>query len=61
MNENQDFKHNYYSRTATGIHKHGHDSIRLLKWLASYDRSHYENITYYDLMLSILICLKNDI
>ena len=38
MNENQDFEQNYYSRTAIGTYKTGHDSIRLLEWLAYYDR-----------------------
>ena len=53
MLENSDFEQNYWSRTATGIYKIGHDSIRLMKWLWYYDRSHYENIKYYDLMGSI--------
>ena len=38
MLENPDFEQNYYSRTATGIYEIGHDSIRLMKWLAYYDR-----------------------
>ena len=50
MNENPDFEQNYYSRTAIGIYKIGHDAIRLTKWLAYYDRSYYESINYYDLM-----------
>ena len=29
---NSDFQQNYWSRTATGIYKIGHDSIRLMKW-----------------------------
>ena len=53
MLENPDFEQNYWSRTATGIYKIGHDSIRLMKWICYYDRSHYENINYYDLMGSI--------
>ena len=28
-----DFEQNYWSRTATGIYKIGHDSIRLMKWI----------------------------
>ena len=54
MLENPDFEQNQYSRTATSIYKIGHDSIRLMKWIAYYDRSYYENISYYDLMGSIL-------
>ena len=33
MLENSDFEQNYWSRTATGIYKNGHDSIRLKKWI----------------------------
>ena len=39
MLENPDFEQNYWSRTATGIYKIGHDSIRLMKWICYYDRS----------------------
>ena len=53
MLENPNFEQNYWSRTATGIYKIGHDSIRLMKWMCYYDRSYYENINYYDLMGSI--------
>ena len=53
MLENPNFEQNYWSRTATGIYKIGHDSIRLMKWISYYDRSYYENINYYDLMGSI--------
>ena len=53
MLENPDFEQNYWSRTAEGIYKIGHDSIRLMKWICYYDRSYYENINYYDLMGSI--------
>ena len=42
--ENPDFEQDYWPRTAEGIYKIGHDSIRLIKWLAYYDRSHYENL-----------------
>ena len=56
--KNPDFEQNYWSRTATGIYKIGHDSIRLIKWIGYYDRSYYENINYYDLMASILTCLN---
>ena len=58
MLQNPDLEQNYWSRTSTGIYKIGHDSIRLMKWICYYDRSHYENIIYYDLMASILTCLN---
>ena len=50
MIKNEDFERNYYSRTAKGIYRIGHDSIRLMKWICYYDRSFYENVNYYDLM-----------
>ena len=52
MNENQDFEQNDYSKTAIGIYKIGYDAIRLMKWLAYYDK-YYEIINYFDLMCSI--------
>ena len=58
MIKNPNFEQNYWSRTAKGIYKIGHDSIRLMKWICYYDRSYYENINYYDLMSSICIFLK---
>ena len=61
MIKNPNFEQNYWSRTATGIYKIGHDSIRLMKWICFYDRSYYENINYFDLMGSICEFLKNDI
>ena len=33
-NENPDFEQQYYSRTAISVHKMGHDTVRLTKWLA---------------------------
>ena len=33
MLENSDFEQNYWSKTATGNYKIGHDSIRLMKWM----------------------------
>ena len=54
---NPDIEQDYWSRTATGIYKIGHDSIKLMKWICYYDRSYYENINYYDMMASILTCL----
>ena len=53
MLENSDFEQNFWSRTAIGIYKIGHDSIRLMKWICYYDGSYYENINYYDLMSSV--------
>ena len=53
MLENPGFEQDHYSRTAIGIHEVGHDSIRLMKWLAYYYRSFYENINYYDMMGSV--------
>ena len=37
--KNPDFEQSCWSRTATGIYKIGHDSIRLMKWICYYDRS----------------------
>ena len=48
-----DFEQDFWSRTATGIYKKGHNSVRLMKWICYYDRSYYENINYYDLMGSV--------
>ena len=53
MLENPDFEQNHYSITSSGIYKVGQDSIGLMKWLAYYNRSFYENINYYDWMGSI--------
>ena len=58
MLENSDFEQNYWSKTATGVYKFGHDSIRLMKWICYYDRTYYENINYYDLMVNFLSCLN---
>ena len=58
MSENSDFEQNYWSRTGIGIHKTGHDSFRILKWLVYYDRSHYENFKFFDLKGSVLNCLN---
>ena len=48
--KNSDFEQDYWSRTAQGVYKIGHDSIGLMKWICYYDRSFYENINYHDLM-----------
>ena len=58
---NPNFGQSYWSRTAKGIYKTGHDSFRLMKFICFYDRSFYENINYYDFMASIYIFLKNHI
>ena len=53
MLKNPNFEQNYWSRRAIGIYKIGHHSIRLMKWICFYDRSYYENISYYDMMGSV--------
>ena len=53
LNEYLVFEQDYWSRTATGVYKIAHNTIRLMKWLACYDRSYYVNFNYYDLMGSI--------
>ena len=58
MLENPDFEQDYSSRTAIGIYKIGHDSIRLMKWLAYYDKSFPGIINFYDSMESVLNCLN---
>ena len=50
MLEKSDFEKNYWSRTAQGVYKKGHDCIRLMKWIFYYDKSYYENINHYNLM-----------
>ena len=54
MLELPDFEQDYWSRTATGVYKIGHDSIRILKWICYYERSHYENVKYFDLLGSFV-------
>ena len=44
MLENPDFEQDHWSRTAEGVYKIGHDSIRLMNWICYYDRSYYEKI-----------------
>ena len=53
MLRNPGFEQDYWSRTAEGIYKIGHSSIRLLKWICYHDRSYYENKYYYDLLASL--------
>ena len=40
------------------MYKTGHDSKRIMKWLAYYDRSFFVNKIDYDLMASILACVN---
>ena len=58
MLENPDYEQDYWSGTAEGNYKIGHDSIRLMKWLNFYGRSDYDNMKYYDLMGNIVISVK---
>ena len=58
MLENPDFEQEYWSRTAIGIYEIGHDSKRLAKWLAYYDRSYHENLRFYNMMGSLSIFLN---
>ena len=44
MLENLEFEQDFYSRTAKGIYKNGHDSKRLKNRLTYYDRSYYVNL-----------------
>ena len=34
MLENPDFEQDYWSKTAIGVYRKGHDGIRIMKWLA---------------------------
>ena len=53
MLENLNFGEDYRSRTAEGIYKIGHDSIRLMKWIIYYDRFYFDNMNFFDLMGSV--------
>ena len=44
ISEISDFERKFWSRTAIGIYEIGHDIIRIMNWLAYYDRSSYEKI-----------------
>ena len=57
MIEYPDFEPKCYSRTAKGINKTGHDSKRILNWMAYYERDS-EKINLFDLMTSVLTCLN---
>ena len=58
MKKNPNFEQKYLSRTAEGIYKTGHDRIRLMKWMAFYQR-YFQNRSFSDLIASILTCLKD--
>ena len=58
MLENPDFEQNDWSKTAEGIYKIGHDSVRIMKWVIFYDWSYYDNLNYFDLMGSIVKAVK---
>ena len=53
MLEKPNFEQKRYSITSTGVYKIAHNSIRLFKWICYYDKSFYENISFYDMMGSI--------
>ena len=54
MLENPDLEQDFHSKIAESIYKTGHDSIRLMKCLAYYVRSIYENINFYDMTGTIV-------
>ena len=56
--ENPNLEQDFCLVTARGIYNIGHDSTRIITWLAYYDKSFYENVTYFALMGSILNYLK---
>ena len=58
MLENLGFEQDYWSRTAEGIDRFGHDSIRLMKWLIYYNRRYYDIMNYIDLMGGIVKAVK---
>ena len=37
-NVDEDFEQSFHFKTAKGIYRVGHDSIRLMKWMAFYDK-----------------------
>ena len=56
-----DYKQNYYSLTATGKYKIGHESFPLLKYIANYDK-YYGIMKYFDSKCSICnILIRNEI
>ena len=61
MLEKPDFEQDYCSKTGKSIYKIGQDSIRLLKWLAYYNRSYYVNKNFNDSLGSVLKKIKRKI
>ena len=51
------FEQNYYSRTAKGIYRIGHNGARFFNWMAYYEK-HYENNHYFVLMGNVLSALN---
>ena len=58
MLEKPDFEQDYWSKTSQGVYKVGLDPFRLMEWLTNYERSFYRNITYDDLLGSVLKYIK---
>ena len=56
-NMDEECEKNHYYKTAKGFYRKGLDSIRLIKWMAYYDKD-FENKIYSDLMTFVLSCLK---
>ena len=48
MNEYPNFEQNFFQEQLKVYYKIGHDSFKLLTWLAYYDRSFSENIYYFN-------------
>ena len=48
MLENPDFEQDFWSRTAKGIYKIGHDPTILMKWLIYCDQSCHDNLNYFN-------------
>ena len=59
MKKYPDFEEICFSKTAESIYKIGHHGVRMMKWLVYYGRCYYENMNQYNLMTSVLICLKD--
>ena len=56
VKKNPDFEENYFSKTAEGIHRISHYSIRILKCLCYADTLFNENSNDSDLMATVLTC-----
>ena len=53
MLKNPSFEQIYWSRTAVGIYKKGHNCFRLMNWICYHDRTFYDNLNYIDMMGSV--------